>query len=119
MAPKPASTDQPTTEAAEPKPAEIDYTATNKWGVLLHVEGESKDDRRKRLARETQKARFAADPEFKAARKAASKKSHTKHRANDPAALEKKEGRLRALAAELGYTVTKKAPRAAKKESTA
>ena len=73
--------------------------------MLLHVEGESKDDRRRRLARETQRARFAADPEFKAARKESSKASHAKRRASDPELQAKRLARLEALAAELGYKI--------------
>jgi hypothetical protein len=50
---------------------------TDGW-VFEEKDGESKDDRRKRYARERQQYRYASDPDFAAARKAASKKSHSK-----------------------------------------
>lgn len=83
----------------------IDFTATNKWGVLLHVEGESADERRRRLARETQKARRDADPEYAQSRRDASMKSHQKHRENDPELQAKRLARLQKLAADMGYKV--------------
>ncbi len=110
------------TETAETPAAEIDFTATNKWGVLLHVEGETKDERRKRLARETQKARRDADPEYAQSRRDASIKSHKKNRESDPEVQAKRLARLEKLAAELGYKIValpaKKAA-AAKKEPAA
>ncbi len=42
------------------------------------IEGESKNDRRKRYARESQKFRYANDPEFAAKRRESSKRSHAK-----------------------------------------
>lgn len=51
-------------------------------------------------------------------RKAASIKSHAKRAANDPAVIAKKQERLHALAAELGYTLAKKRKSAAGKEAS-
>ena len=114
MTAEPAQTETPE--------AEIDYTATNKHGVLLHVQGETKDERRKRLARETQKARRDADPEYAQSRRDASIRTHAKRRANDPELQAKRLARLEKLAADMGYKIValpaKKAP-AAKKGSAA
>lgn len=73
-----AATEEPETEepaAAEPAPF-----------VFAEVEGESKDDRRRRYARERQQWRYATDPEFAASRRSASKKSHSKSAAAKKAA---------------------------------
>lgn len=98
-------TDASQTETTQAPAAEVDYTATNKWGVLLHIEGEDKDERRKRLARETQKARRDADPEYAQSRRDASIKTHAKRRANDPELQAKRLARLEKLAADMGYKI--------------
>jgi DnaJ-class molecular chaperone len=62
---------------AKPK-AESKARKTNDGWVFEEREGESKEDRRRRYARERQQYRYANDPDFAAARKAASLKSHKK-----------------------------------------
>ena len=54
--------------------------------VFVPREGESKDDKRKRYARESQQFRYARDPEYAQKRREASVKSHTAKRARDKAA---------------------------------
>ncbi len=51
---------------------------TSDGWVFEEREGESKDDRRRRYARERQQFRYANEPDYAAARKAASLKSHKK-----------------------------------------
>jgi hypothetical protein len=97
-------TNQNASEAPPQQPA-IDYAATNKHGVLLHIEGETKDERRKRLARETQKARRDFDETYAQSRRDASIKSHKKARENDPELQAKRLERLEKLAADMGYKI--------------
>jgi hypothetical protein len=73
--------------ADEPKPA---ADVPTEW-VFEDIEGESKEDRRKRYARTRQAYRYATDPEYAASRKAASLKSHAKSNAAKKAAKEARE----------------------------
>lgn len=71
---------KPQPKADKPKSApktDAPKTDAPVW-VFEEREGESKDDRRKRYARERQAFRYANDPEFAKARKEASKRSHSK-----------------------------------------
>lgn len=68
------------------KPKAEKTAAANKWGVEPRREDESKDDYRKRYARETQQAKYAADPDYAQKRREASLRSHAKKRAADKAA---------------------------------
>lgn len=61
---------------AKPKTAK----GPNKWGVEPRRADETADDYRRRYARETQAARYAADPDYAAKRKEASVRSHKKAR---------------------------------------
>jgi hypothetical protein len=63
------------TEATKPK---AKSNGTGDGWVFEEVDGESKDDRRKRYARSRQQFRYATDPEYAAARKEASLRSHKK-----------------------------------------
>jgi DnaJ-class molecular chaperone len=56
--------------------------------VFAEREGESKDERRKRYARESQQFRYATDPYYAAKRKESSLRSHAKKAARDKAARE-------------------------------
>ena len=63
-----------TKPADEPKTAGRPRAKINDGFVFEDIEGESKDDRRRRYARTRQQYRYVNEPEFAAARKAASKK---------------------------------------------
>lgn len=69
--------------AAKPKASKV-----NDGFVFEDIEGESKEDRRKRYARTRQQWRYARDSEYAAARRAASKKSHAKAAASKKPAKE-------------------------------
>jgi DnaJ-class molecular chaperone len=56
--------------------------------VFVEQEGESRDDRRKRYARQSQQFRYATDPYYAAKRKESSLRSHAKKAARDKAAKE-------------------------------
>jgi hypothetical protein len=80
---------RPSTRPSEPKAAGTDEPkADGEKFVFEEKDGESKDDRRKRYARQSQQFRYARDPEFAAKRKASSLKSHAKKAARDKAAKE-------------------------------
>jgi hypothetical protein len=65
----------PKAEAPKDKPK---ASKANDGFVFEDIDGESKDDRRKRYARTRQQYRYANDAAFATARREASKKSHSK-----------------------------------------
>jgi DnaJ-class molecular chaperone len=77
-----------TKPADEPEPKAAGRPKIEDGFVFEDIEGESKDDRRRRYARTRQQYRYANDPEFAKARKEASLRSHAKKAARDKAAKE-------------------------------
>lgn len=78
--PEAAGTEEPKVDEPKAEEPKADKRAagsktTDGW-VFEEKDGESKDDRRKRYARERQAYRYANDPDFAASRKKASRDSH-------------------------------------------